>query len=255
MSEIEVYPDLNRLAQAAAQHILQIARQAIARGGNFNLVLSGGSTPRPVYELLSHEKTSLDWAMVNVFWGDERCLSPDHAESNYRMVRETLLDNLPIPKGQVYRIRGEAPPDWAAERYEQDLHAFFAQPALLGDRRSETDSPAFDLILLGMGDDGHIASLFPGSPALEETQRWVVAVAHDQPPPPLVPRITMTLPVINAAKHVFFLVSGESKAERLAEVISGQKTGLLPAARVQPRSGNLVWLLDDAAAFRISDKM
>jgi 6-phosphogluconolactonase len=249
--QIDVFPDRNRLALAATQRIQHAAQHAIDRQGRFTLVLSGGSTPRPVYELLSQESTRLDWAKAHVFWGDERCLPPENAESNYRVARETLLDNLPIPHDQVHRIHGEESPTQAAESYEQELRAFFTPHETLARYNSETDFPAFDLILLGMGNDGHTASLFPGSPALEETRRWVVAVDHDQPPPPLVPRITLTLPVINAARTIIFLVSGESKADRLEEVIRRQEASPAPAARVQPKSGSLVWLLDEAAALRI----
>lgn len=253
MTQVEIYPNVIQLANAAAQRILKAAEQWIAQQGFFTLVLSGGSTPEPVYERLGRLEPRLDWTKVYIFWGDERCLPPDHQESNYRLARETLLLHTPIPETNIYRIRGEDRPDLAARRYENELQRFFQNR---GDRlkfEAGEDFPIFDLILLGMGEDGHIASLFPGSPALDEWQRWVVAVEHQQPPPPLVSRVTLTLPLINSAREVILLVAGEKKAERVREVLSGKADAALPVARLQPVSGRMIWMLDSSAAVRISD--
>ncbi|MEP7200349.1 MAG: 6-phosphogluconolactonase, partial [Chloroflexota bacterium] len=178
------------------------------------------------------------WSRVHVFWGDERCVPPDHADSNYRMARETLLDHVAIPAGNAHRIRGEAEPAVAADEYARELHAVVGNT-----------SPRMDLIFLGMGDDGHTASLFPHSPAIHETTRWVVAVAHATPPPPLVARVTITPVVINAARQVAFLVAGAGKAERLRQVLSEPyQPDELPSQIVKPSDGELLWFVDTDAA-------
>jgi 6-phosphogluconolactonase len=171
---------------------------------------------------------------VHFFWGDERCVPPNHADSNYRMVAESLLNHVPALAENIHRVQGELAPSQAAEHYEAELRAFFGE------------TPAFDLILLGLGEDGHTASLFPGSPALAESVRWVVAAQHTSPPLPLVSRVTLTFSVFNAARQVLFLVSGAGKAPRLAEIRRGVPD--LPAARIRPASGDLLWLIDQAAA-------
>lgn len=253
MGEIEIYPDITQLAQAAAQRIMTAAEQSIMQQGYFTLVLSGGSTPAPVYALLAEAKTSLDWSGVHIFWGDERCLPPDHPESNYRMARETFLLHTPIPESNIHRIRGEEPPDLAAASYEKELKRFFREHGRVVTAEQGAIFPVFDMVLLGMGEDGHIASIFPGSPAVEERNHWVVAVEHDQPPPPLVPRVTLTLPLINSAREIILLVAGEKKAERVGEALSGKANSDLPAARLHPSSGRMTWMLDAPAAVRISD--
>jgi 6-phosphogluconolactonase len=235
-SNVEVFPDREQLIRAAAEHVVRLASSAIAASGKFSLALAGGSTPKPLYTLLASESyvTRIDWQRVHVFWGDERCVPPDDPQSNYRMVKETMLDAVPIPSGNVHRIRGEDEPETAALAYEQELRTFFG------------DSAAFDLVVLGMGDDGHTASLFPGSPAVTERERWVVAqhVAHVS-----MWRITLTPVAINAAKNVIFLVSGSEKADRLREVLeSPRRPEVLPAQAIQPIHGRLLWLVDQAAA-------
>lgn len=223
--------------QAAADMVAQLAKQAIIERGRFSLVLSGGSTPRALYRLLASSpyQDEIEWANVHVFWGDERCVPPHAAESNYRMARESLLDHVAIPPANIHRIFGELSPEDAAKDYAQALLSSFGDGI-----------PQFDLVLLGMGDDGHTASLFPHTAALGETQKWVAA---NHVPQKDVWRITLTLPVINAARQIIFLVAGVQKAERLREILNGPRQPLdLPAQSIQPTNGNLVWLVDAAAA-------
>lgn len=253
MNQVEIFPDIVHLARAASRRILMAAEQSITRQGFFTLVLSGGSTPEPVYAMLAQARPTFDWGKVHIFWGDERCLPPDHPESNYRMARETLLLHAPIPETNIHRIRGEKPPRLAALDYEDELRRFSQQYGGVIKPEAGAMFPVFNMVLLGMGEDGHIASIFPGSPALEERQHWVVAIEHNRPPPPLVPRVTMTLPLINAAREIVLLVAGEKKAERVCELLSRKADNAVPAARLQPISGRFTWMLDAAAAVRISD--
>ena len=236
MAQVKVYAGQVELADAAAGHILELANAALADQGHFSFALAGGSTPRLVYKLLGG--ADLDWENIHLFWGDERCVPPDHPDSNYRMVRESLLEHIQIPQANIHRIYGELPPEQAAAQYERDLHNFFP-----GDR-------SFDLVLLGMGTDGHTASLFPGSPALDIDKRWVAAVEHKGPPAPLVDRISLTLPAINAARNVTFLVSGAGKNKRIQDVLVAPPDAkpLFPVQYIRLRSGTLLWLLDQAAA-------
>jgi len=227
----ETFPASSALVEQTAELFIETAADAIRARGRFAAALAGGSTPRALYERLS--RMPLDWQNIHLFWGDERCVPPGHADSNYRMTAESLLDHIPIPPENIHRILGELSPAQAAESYEQELRAFFG------------DSPRFDLVLLGMGDDGHTASLFPGSPALAEFVRWAVAVEHTTPPLPLVSRVTLTFGVFNAARRVIFLVSGGGKASRLAEIQRGDD---YPAGRIQPADGDLLWFLDESAA-------
>jgi 6-phosphogluconolactonase len=197
-------------------------------------VLAGGSTPKATYGILARDYAErIDWSRVHVFFGDERNVPPDHEDANYRMAREALLDHVPI--GGVHRMRGELPPDEAAAAYEVELREFFGAEKL----------PRFDLILLGIGGDGHTASLFPETPALEVHDRWVVA----NPVPKLdTTRITLTVPVINAARSVVFLAAGKDKAEALKEILEGDADPReYPAKLVQPLGGP-EWMLDRAAA-------
>jgi 6-phosphogluconolactonase len=228
MSEFRVYPDADSLARAAAEHFITLAAEAIAAPGRFAVALAGGSTPQATYALLATAvfAARVDWSRVHVFWGDERCVPPDHPDSNYRMAHEALLDKIPIPAENVHRIQGERPPNMAAALYQAELEAVLGV------------NGRFDLILLGMGTDGHTASLFPGTTALEERAHAVVAVYVQQLQ---AWRITLTLPVINAARHVLFLVSGTAKASALARVRAGEP---LPAGLVQPTQGQLIWLVE-----------
>ena len=251
MADIRVLPDAAALASAAAALFAASAAEATAARGLFSVMLSGGSTPRAMHARLVSSKVAsrIDWERVCFFWGDERCLPPEHPDSNYRMARETLLDPNDVPAENVYRIHGELPLETAAASYEAELRSFAtAHPPTNG-----LSAPRFDLILLGMGDDGHTASLFPHSAAIHESQRWVVAVPHTTPPPPLVPRVTVTPVIINAAAHVVFLVSGSAKAERLQKVIAGERNpDELPSQIVSPTHGQLTWLLDADAASRLT---
>lgn len=236
--EIKVYPDEQTLAQAAAVQITTLANATMAAHGRFTLVLAGGSTPRTLYTLLSTTEfaSRVPWSHVHCFWGDERCVPPDHPDSNYRLARESLLDHIPVPAANIHRIPGEQAPEQAAIAYEQTLRAFFAS----------NPRPRFDLILLGMGEDGHTASLFPGTAALYERQRWVVAHYVDRTRGW---RITLTPVVLNAAAHIIFLVTGSQKAACLQQVLIGPyQPDRLPAQIVRPTHGDLLWLIDRAAA-------
>lgn len=243
---LEVSPSSDALMHTAAELWVAAAASAIGASGRFAVALSGGATPERLYRLLATDPyaSGLDWSRVHAFWGDERCVPPDDPASNYRMAREALLARVPIPAENVHRVRGEDEPAAAAAAYERDLRETFATPDgpphLSPGRR-------FDLVLLGMGEDGHTASLFPGTAALREPARWVRAV-H----PAAVPtaRVTLTPAVINAAAEVAFLVSGRAKAATLRRVREGPyRPDALPAQIIAPRAGRLRWLVDaDAAA-------
>lgn len=232
---VRILPNAENLAQAGLEQVVQAAKTAVAARGHFYFALSGGSTPRLLYERLASE-TAFErdwWRHTHIFWGDERCLPPTHPDSNYHMARAALLDHVPIPPENIHRMAGEREPEQAAANYEVELERVFGGP------------PRFDLILLGMGRDGHTASLFPHTPALRERTRRAVANFYAPVEPPW--RITLTLPVINAA-GVIFLVSGADKAETLRQVLEGEyKPDDLPAQLVRPAGGSL-WLVDTAAA-------
>ncbi|HTR14251.1 MAG TPA: 6-phosphogluconolactonase [Roseiarcus sp.] len=235
IAEAIVYPDAPALVVAAAELIASRANEAISARGIFSIALSGGDTPKPVYARLALAK--LDWSRVHIYFGDERCVPPDDPLSNYRMVKEALLDKIAIPPANVLRMRGEAPPDEAAQQYQQALRVGFGEDGRL------------DLVLLGLGDDGHTASLFPGLAAVTETVRWVAtsyveAVGRW--------RVSLTPPVINAARVVAFLVAGPSKAEVLRRVLLGPRQPVvLPAQAIRPTERPALWLLDEAAAARL----
>jgi len=241
MPQIRIYPDTEHLAHAAAEHLVTVAVSSIDDRGSFSVALSGGSTPRPAYEHLATMElaSQLDWSHIHVFWGDERCVAAHHPDSNYGMARQALLDHIPIPTRNVHRILGELAPAEAASRYEETLRQFFSP-------EHEGEPVTFDLVLLGMGTDGHTASLFPRSELLAEKSRWV---ASDQVDQTKGWRVTLTPPAINAARHATFLVSGRAKAKTVQQVIMGpRQSRLLPAQIVSPKSGNLTWLMDSAAA-------
>jgi 6-phosphogluconolactonase len=239
MADIRVYPNADELTRAAAEFFVTQAQAAITTCQRFSVALSGGSTPKPLYALLATEDFArrVDWAHVYVFWGDERCVPPDHPDSCYRMAREALLDHVSLPSQNIYRIRGEEEPARAANEYEQVLRRFFG----------EASGARFDLVWLGMGDDGHTASLFPGTEVLDEQGRWVKE--NHVPAVQQKWRITLTPSAINAASNIAFLVSGAGKAERLRQVLKGEyQPHLLPSQLVAPIKGHLVWLVDTAAA-------
>jgi 6-phosphogluconolactonase len=241
MADITVYPDHLSLVDGAAAFIAGLAVEYIVARGRFMLALSGGSTPRPIYARLAaaDHAERINWGKVHVFFSDERCVPRDDAASNYRMAREALLDHVPLPPDNIHRMRGEDDPAQAALAYEQELQGVF---------RTAT-APAFDLICLGMGDDGHTASLFPGTAALRERERWVVAqyvaVARAW-------RVTLTATLINAARHILFLAEGAGKSETLQRVLEGAyQPDVLPSQLIQPVSGQVHWFVDAAAAAKI----
>lgn len=215
----------------AARFILELAHQSIAARGLFRLGLTGGRSPRPIHAAMVAQAGDLPWNKIQLTFGDERCVPPDDEESNYRVARESLLDPSGIPEGNVFRIRGEIDPETAAREYEAKLHA-------LAGRLAEMRY-AHDLLLLGLGEDGHTASLFPGSPALQEITRDVLPVIGPKPPPQ---RITMTLPLINAARHILFLVPQPEKRAVAEAAIAGDQR--YPASRVHGQE-QTTWLFGD----------
>lgn len=238
--DVIICPDAAELNWKAAERFIQRGNEAAARSGCFTVALSGGSTPKALYSLLATPAFAdrIPWPKVHLFWGDERCVPPDHPDSNYRMVRESLLSKISIASENVHRMAGEKEPKLAAVEYENELKIFF--------QSSEGEPPRFDLILLGLGEDGHMASLFPGSEALKETKRLVAANFVENMN---AYRLTLTLPVLNHAANVFFLVAGKSKAaivQKLFELGSGIEN--LPAARVRPVQGSLSWFITRDAA-------
>lgn len=241
---IGVSRDAAALAGAVARYVVTRITAAIAARGRCLLALAGGSTPRASYALLAGDDFvhRIAWPRLQVFWSDERCVPPDDARSNSRMARDALLDRVPIPPGNIHRIAGESPPEQAAASYERRLRDVVGQTS--GDPAAGAQ---LDLILLGMGVDGHTASLFPGGPAVHERVRWVMAVEAVG-----AWRISLTPVIINAARDVCFVVSGVAKAERLHEVVEGpQAPARLPAQAIRPTNGRLTWLVDEAAASRL----
>jgi 6-phosphogluconolactonase len=241
MTAIRVVPDPAALADTAARHFVESSQQAIDARGVFSVALSGGSTPRDLHRRLASPPVSqqVDWLRVQIFFGDERCVPPEDPQSNYHMVEETLLSLVPIPAANVHRMRGELPPEEAAADYERQLKDFF-----------QNDPPCLDLILLGMGDNGHTASLFPGLNAVHEQQRWVVAehVAEVD-----MWRITLTPVVLNLGREDLFLVAGDGKASMLKQVLEGPfAPDERPAQIVRPTPGDVIWLVDAAAAEKLT---
>jgi 6-phosphogluconolactonase len=235
---VDVADDAEELANRAADNVVRFVQEAIVTRGCATIALAGGSTPRPLYELLARPPhcTRLDFGSIHIFLGDERCVPPTDAASNFRLVRETLLERVEAPPENLHRIRGELPPAAAADNYQQELRAT---------RLFDPDWPRFDLVLLGIGEDGHTASLFPDGPELAVDDRWVTP---SQAPSPPRDRVTMTLGTINHARHVMFLVGGGAKADAVARVLDGDAS--LPAARVRPVAGDLRFMLDVQAASR-----
>ncbi len=237
MSIIKTCSSPQELAHSAVEHVVSLAAEAIDDHGYFTIALAGGSTPRGTYESLATVEFAqrMDWERTHVFWSDERAVPPDHADSNYRMAYAAMLEALAIPDENVHRILGELEPQRAAQHYQDTLAEFFSQ-----------EPACFDLILLGLGPDGHTASLFPGSEVLHAEDRWVVA--------PYVEkleqwRITFTPKLINAASNVTFLVSGQRKAAALGQVLSGRyQPENLPAQIIRPENGILRWIVDVEAA-------
>ena len=247
MSEIEVVVEATSQAvcHRAAMIWQQICEYAVAERGRFRVALSGGSTPRQLYEIMVSDEfcTQMDWTKVQFFFGDERSVSPDHVDSNYRMAREAILDPLSIDEHQIFRMRGESDDlDAAAATYEQQMRESFGL-------ERESGFPAFDLMLLGMGPDGHTASLFPHTDAIRERSRWVVS---NDVPQLGTRRMTLTVPVINTAQQILFMVAGESKADALREVLSGaHNPEKFPSQYIKPDRGQLTFLVDEAAAAKL----
>ncbi len=242
---IAIYPDIDTLSREAAQYIVRLASESIVMHGRFTIALSGGSTPRKLYSLLGSEpyRSQIDWALVEIFWSDERCVPPDSEDSNYRMARETLLSNIPIAAKQVHRMPADQPDrDVASQAYTLELQGTFGTDGI----------PRFDLIQLGMGPEGHTASLFPHQPSLHEQQRLVMPVITPKPPPP---RLTFTPPLLNAARHILFLVTGADKSDAVHAVLEGEyNPDEYPAQIVRPKDGEVTWMLDTAAAEKLRDR-
>ena len=226
------------VAHAAADRFVVLAAERITARGRFSVALAGGSTPKRAYELLASEDRHgrVGWSKVHIFFGDERCVPPEDAESNYRMANQAMFSHLPIPSLNIHRMIGESDPATSARLYEDELQSFFEGASW----------PRLDLVFLGMGDDGHTASLFPGTIALKEERAWVAANWVEKFKSF---RITLTAPAINHAAHVVFIVTGESKARRLADVVRGPRDPeRLPSQAIQPLDGSLEWFVDKAAA-------
>jgi 6-phosphogluconolactonase len=238
VAQIQIFPDANALTEEAARRIITAAHAGVAGDRKvFSLFLSGGNTPKSLYELLAADpyRSQVNWSKIGIFFGDERCVPPDHPDSNYRMAHNAMLSKLPIPESNIHRMRGEIDPEAASIEYGKLLKSTF------GD-----DGP--DMVLLGMGPDGHTASLFPGTTALKETDHRCVA---DFVPKFDSWRITLTYPFLNKAKLVLVLVAGADKAEILKEVLEGPRDpGRLPIQGIEP-VGQMTWLLDTAAASRL----
>jgi len=237
---VEVLESPVSAATRGAVLFFSTAADVMAREGRFTVALSGGSTPIPLFERIAEQAagSGLPWRKVHLFWADERCVPPDHPDSNYRQVRDNLLTRLPKPGPVVHRIRGELSPEEAARACAAELAFCFPGSAI----------PRFDMIWLGVGSDGHTASLFPGMDPAAFAGRTAVEV---QPAGTKLPRVTLTLGVINNARHVVFLVTGQDKADIVAEILEGKDSGRYPAGLVVPTDGTLTWLLDREAAGRL----
>lgn len=239
--DVRIFENPEEVAHAAAEFFVSIAASAISARGLFTVALAGGATPQLTYQCLATDefKNGIAWPKGHIFFGDERCVEPTDAQSNYRMADEALLSLLPIPSYNVHRISGEGDAVANASLYEDDLRTFF----------DLAPWPRFDLVFLGMGSDGHTASLFPGSRALNEQKAWVTANWVEKLSEY---RITLTPPAINHAANIIFLVTGESKAERLSEVLGKVRDPQrLPSQLIQPVSGSLLWIVDKPAAQRL----
>ena len=245
MNGVRVYPTRRDAARALATQFTTIAETAFSARSRFTVALSGGSSPLEAYRLLATDEFAsfVNWSQVYVFWGDERCVPLDHPENNGHAAREALLDHVPLPVGHTFRVQTHLPPEEAARDYESTLRDFFL-------KRVGARSPRFDLVILGLGSDGHTASLFPGTAAMGEKERWVVA---NHVPQLDSWRVTLTFPAIKAAANIIFYAVGEDKADILKRALTPpqQASELLPVHLVRPASGQVQWIVDAAAAARL----
>ena len=237
-AQLIIKDNLSDLAQAGAEIFVSSAKEAVKNRGRFVAAISGGTTPRPMYTLFATAPylSKIPWGETHIFWVDDRCVPVSDPASNYGLARSDFLDTVPIPNGHIHNIPVETSPEKGALEYEKDLKKFFDIKA--------GEYPVFDLISLGVGIDGHIASLFPGHNALKETMRMVLSVHGGEPP---VDRVTMTLPALNSGRKIVLMASGKVKAKILRGVFSQGQEGL-PAGMIEPVSGGLIWLIDREAA-------
>lgn len=242
--QIALYADTDTLSLEAARYIVRLANEAVVSHGRFSIALSGGTTPRKLYGMLGDEpyRSQIDWALVDIFWSDERCVPPDSEDSNYLLAQQVLLNKIPIPAAQIHRMPADEPDrDAASQAYTEEMRRIFATNGI----------PSFDLIQLGMGPEGHTASLFPHQASLHEQQRLVMPVSVPKPPPP---RLTFTPPILNAAHNVLFLVTGTDKADAVQAVLEGAyNPDEYPAQIVRPTHGEVVWMLDTKAASKLKN--
>lgn len=244
MSQFHIFPTVEELSRAAAIFFVETAKKAVDQKGRFIVALTGGSSPQGLYELLSQAPflDKVPWKKTFIFWGDERWVPMDDSRNNARMAYESLLNKVPVPKENIFPMSGTLPPAESAHTYEAILKKFFP-----------TGEPRFDLILLGMGEDGHTASLFPHTPVLQERERWVKEVYH---PGQQMYRITLTAPLINKAANIAFLVFGSNKAQTLYNVLKGPyQPEELPTQLIMPGSGEVHWFLDRAVASTLGEDL
>jgi 6-phosphogluconolactonase len=253
-AQIRIYKDASELALKAARHFARLADQYVVGCGQFTVALSGGSTPRAMFSILAAEPflETVPWSSIYLFWGDERTVPPDHADSNYRMAYETLISKVPVPGENVFRIPAELEDtERAAQEYSATLAEFFLKRAPRSRTAPLSNFPRFDLVLLGMGPDGHTASLFPHTAALEATDRIAVSNYVEKLK---TNRITLSVPTINNARNVTFVVAGADKAASLKQVLQGElQPDLYPSQLIHPKNGTLLWLADEDAAALLSD--
>lgn len=242
--DVRVFSDLAALSRSAADFIADLARGTAASRPAFTMAISGGSTPKRLYELLSSPpfQDVIPWPKVHLFWVDERCVPKNHADSNYKLAFDAFLSRVALPEDNIHRIAGEEEAEQAAEQYESALRTFFRDAPL----------PVFDLVLLGTGEDGHTASMFPGSGALREQKRWAMPVYGGVP---RLNRVTLTMPVLNNASRVLFLVSGRKKAGVVHEILEDNNPKSYPAGMVRPAHGFVAWYLDREAAGALTGVM
>ena len=240
--DIRIFYDLESLSRSAAEFFIETCAQAITERGRFLVALSGGNTPMGLYQLLAQSpyREQTDWRHAHVFWGDERCVPIEDLENSYRQAHDTLLSRVPIPTENIHRVQSDLEPDEAAKDYAHVLKDFASPPL---------DWPRFDLVLLGMGEDGHTASLFPGSEVNVSVPTMAVTAKYQDRP---ANRVTLTPLVFNAARRIIFLVSGESKSQTLTNVLYGEyHPEQFPAQRIRPTDGELLWLVDQSAASKL----